>query len=92
MGFWDLIFPCMKDSSFLTNLMALYSMIPIIIAFVILVLAIVKRRISYILILIYHVILFVLCELILKNLIRQARPIESCNLRYLASHCLTRLY
>lgn len=81
MGIIDLIFPCMKDSSLLTNVMALYSIMPILFFVLAVVIVFVKRRTSWILIVLYYLISFLICEIIIKNIVRQPRPKESCNTR-----------
>lgn len=79
---WVSLFPCYGTLSFVSFLMIIYSLIPLIFPLLIAVRLIWKRQTTPALALVFLGIIMLICEGILKHAIKQPRPVGSCDCSY----------
>lgn len=76
---WVSLFPCYSTVSFGSVIMIIYSILPTLLPVFILGFLIWKRNTSSLLALLFLGLIMLVCEAFLKNVIRQARPMGSCD-------------
>ena len=79
---WVSLFPCYTSVTFGSIVMMIYSVLPTLLPVLILAVMIWKRNTSSLLALIFLGLIMLVCEAILKNAVRQARPTGSCDCTY----------
>lgn len=79
---WISLFPCMTKVTFGSILMAIYSVIPVLIPLLLLIKLFWRRDTSSLLGLLFLGIIMLMTEGILKHIVKQSRPVGSCDCSY----------